>query len=296
MAGPSSPVPDGDDKKIADADWLRGDAPGAKPKATPAGKPRVEDVDHSYDVVEGEDERAEAAAPVPPTIPVRAAPRKPKPKAGGEGEASAPASPPATVEEVWSRGAEWGGHLVLIAIVAAVIGVLIYFAMAATQFLIAFLVAGLGGAALLALCYPIFITLERPVRITPEQAAKDYYAMLSHILPHYRRMWLLLSSAGKVSGEFSSFEEFQSYWKRTLARLQGGKPSPLNPLKFEVAEFNSEKSAGMTVLTAKFTIKVYRGEPSPASEVASYLISSGLVKGPDRMWYLNNGTLPPERK
>ena len=27
--------------------------------------------------------------------------------------------------------------------------------------------------------------------MTPEQAVKDYFAALSHHVPHYRRMWLL---------------------------------------------------------------------------------------------------------
>jgi len=49
------------------------------------------------------------------------------------------------------------------------------------------------------------------------------------------------------------------------------------------------------VINAKFAIKVFRGDPAPGNEVATYLITTGLVKGPDRMWYLNNGKLPNER-
>jgi hypothetical protein len=204
--------------------------------------------------------------------------------------------PPARVDQVWTRGAEWGGSLVKIAIAAAGTGFAVYVALSLSMYFLAFLLIGLGGVIVLALCYPIFITLERPVRITPEQAAKDYYTMLSHLFPHYERMWLLLSTSGQTSREFSSFGQFKRYWKQTLARLQGGKASQINPLRFQVEDFHSEKSAGMTSLNAKFTVKVFRGEPTPDNEVASYLIASGLVKGPDRMWYLNNGMLPNERK
>jgi hypothetical protein len=295
MAGPSSPLPEDDKKKIADANWLANDAPKAKSGGTPVGKAREVDSDHSYDVVDPIDPGPLNAAPVSPVRPVQGAPRKPKTKAEAPDNA-VPSRSPATVDEVWTRRAEWGGHLTLIATVAGGIGLLIYLTMSYVSLMLAFLLFILGGVALLALCYPLFITLERPVRITPEQAAKDYYASLSHFLPHYRRMWLLLSSAGRVSDEFSTYEEFQSYWKRTLAQLAGGTASQFNPLEFTVAEFHSEKSAGMTALSAKFTVKIYRGEVSPANQVASYPITSGLVKGPDRMWYLNNGTIPAARK
>ncbi len=59
--------------------------------------------------------------------------------------------------------------------------------------------SGGGAVGLLLLCYPLFITMERPIRITPEQAVNDYYAALSHSIPHTRRMWLLLSEEGRYS-------------------------------------------------------------------------------------------------
>lgn len=288
----SSPSPSGDDeKKIADADFLFNETPKKKPRpAAPraTGRPSAE-LEEGYDIVEGFDETSDAGEPPPP--PVRAEPPRPKKPRDAAAE-SRPAEPTATVDEVWSRGAEWGGSLMLVAIAAAAIGVLAYIALAIGQLLLAFLVVVLGGLVLIALCYPIFITLERPVRITPEQAVKDYYSMLSHLLPHYRRMWLLLSSAGRTSRDFTSYGDFCKYWKQKLAALQGGKAGALNPLKFQVEDFRSEKSAGMTAINAKFTVKVFRGNSGTDHEVASYPISAGLVKGPDRMWYLNSGTLP----
>src|SRR4051812_22480335 len=109
MPGPSSPKPE-NEKNIADADWLMSDAPKAKPKAAPAGTSRpIAEPDHSYDVIAGPDEPADPGAPLAVPVPP-VAPRKPKPKS--EAAEAVAAGPPATVDQVWSRGAEWGGSLV----------------------------------------------------------------------------------------------------------------------------------------------------------------------------------------
>ena len=152
----------------------------------------------------------------------------------------------------------------------------------------------LSGTALLVLAYPIFITLERPVRVTPEQAIKDYYGALSHLMPHYRRMWLLLSSAGRTSGSFSSFAEFKAYWEERRAELRGNRGGLGTLLRFEVADLQSDTSAGRTALDARFTLNVFLGDESDTEPFRSYWTQTGLVKGPDRMWYLNKGTLPAE--
>lgn len=296
MAGPPPPRPE-DDRNIADADWLMGEAkkpkpaPGSAPKGQGSKPPAAGPDDHSYDLIDAPEEAADAVTPpTPPVRPVAPAPRPRKTKEDAPGPEDS--GPTATVDQVWSRGAEWGGHMTVVGIAAAIVGFLVYVTFSMGYYLPSFFLMGLGGASLIALCYPFFITLERPVRMTPEQAVKDYFAMLSYLLPHYPRMWLLLSSAGRASREFSSYGEFRSYWKQKLAALQGGKPAGLNPLKFQVESFRSDKSAGQTAVNAKFTVKVFRGTIEPGKEVASYSIASGLVKGPDRMWYLNNGTLP----
>src|SRR5437879_1545303 len=118
MAKSTSPPPGDDDQKIADAELLFSDTPKSKPKpkpAPPASTRPSDDLDHSYDLVKGHNAPSESeAAPVPP-IPAPAAPaapRKPKPKLEGEGPV--PTGPPATVDQVWSRGAEWGGNLFIL--------------------------------------------------------------------------------------------------------------------------------------------------------------------------------------
>jgi hypothetical protein len=316
MAKPATPPPGDAEKKIADANWLMRDTaksnPKSKPRSAPSGANPPQEGDHqSYDLAAGDDDlftvdEPEAPPPPVPLPPPSEAPRKRKPNPKLESEwdvTDADAAPheeddaEAAVEQIWSRSAEWGTHLFWVGMAAAAVLFLTYKAVTAVQFLLAFVVLFVGGALLLVLCYPIFITLERPVRITPEQAAKDYFAMLSYPFPFFPRMWLLLSNAGRTGPEFSSYRQFKLYWKRKMASIQGGGAQFVNPLKFKVENFTSEKSAGQTAVNAKYTLKVFRGEPEAGKrEVVSYLVSTSLVKGPDRMWYLNSGTLPTERR
>lgn len=129
---------------------------------------------------------------------------------------------------------------------------LLYFAIGAELYGLSALIVGVGcpGAALLS--YPLLITLERPVRITPEQAARDYFAALSHHLPHYRRMWLLLSARGRVSPQFASYEGFKNYWVKRLEQFREGHAGRFSPLVFNVEEFRAEKNAGKTKIDARF--------------------------------------------
>jgi hypothetical protein len=306
----SAPPPPGDEhkKKVADANWLMGEMSKPKSKPKPASAPpdprqSLDQEDHSYDLAGGDSELFGDADDVSPPVPIAVPPQSSRrPKLKDEWDASdAPASrehedDEAAVEQVWSRGAEWGSHLFWVGLVAGAVLFLAYQAIA-LSILLATLILILGGGLVLVLCYPIFITLERPVRITPEQAAKDYFAMLSYPFPFYPRMWLLLSTAGRSAPEFSSYGQFKTYWKRKLASMQGGRAAFPNPLKFKVENFSSDKSVGQTSLVAKYTLKVFRGDPGPGNkELAAYQISTRLVKGPDRMWYLSSGTIPTERR
>ena len=154
-----------------------------------------------------------------------------------------------------------------------------------------------GGAATVLLSYPLLVTLERPVRITPEQAVLDFYAAASHHFPHYRRMWLLLSDLGRRSGEFSTFEGFRDHWKARVERWRrdggGGKYAPL---KFEVEAFRADKSTGKETSRADYTVNVRLRDREDVGPIESFKMAHGLVKGPDRMWYLNRGVLDPASK
>ena len=114
--------------------------------------------------------------------------------------------PSAMVEETWSRWAEWGPTAFFIACWLGVVLFVVYLLFGMEAYGLAFLTLFGGGIIAIGLSYPILITLERPVRITPEQAVRDYYGALSHHVPHFRRMWLLLSTAGRTSTAYGSLE------------------------------------------------------------------------------------------
>ncbi len=261
---------------------MTGQRAGKRPKAAPDPDPRPEP-------------EPEPAPPPRAEVPTRPKAR-PKPvvidedeSEGGdefEGEAS-------EVDPVWSRWAEWGPDVIRVGVAALGTLVLLWLCSGSLRLLaLAFLV---GGAATVLLCYPILITLERPVRITPEHAVADFFAAASHHFPHYRRMWLLLSAAGRASGPFRDFEHFRSYWRGRIDSWKRDRAGKYAPLRFEVVDFQAAKSTGKSTAGASYTVHVYlRGDDS--KPLASYKMAHGLVKGDDRMWYLNRGTLPSGRE
>ncbi len=208
---------------------------------------------------------------------------------------STPADPSALVPEIWSRVGEWGPNLLLLGGWGAFVAGVIYVAVGQEMYSLAslMLLVGLGVAAVLS--YPILITLERPVRMTPEQAVRDYYAALSHHVPHFRRMWLLLAAAGRVSHSFGSFEGFKGYWTDRLATLKAGRAGALTPLVFEVVDFKSDKSAGKSEIDGEFTVRVYVRGKRAEGPIHTIPCRISFARGPDKMWYLENGMLPTPR-
>lgn len=282
-----------DDDPIADADFLFREASKPDPSRPPSPKPETGDFDE-YEVG-GVDPEPVAVDP-PPVDPPRARPKPEPDRAETRRRPSRVADDEPAVEVVWTRGAEWGPTIVRVGAAVLAVAVVLWLTLSFGNALITMMIMAAGGLLVLALAYPIAITLERPVRITPQQAVEDYYQALSHHFPHFRRMWLLLGRAGKTSGAYGSFEGFQAYWAGRIERLKAtGKASKSTPLLFEVAEFDSDKSAGSTRVDAQYIVRVFvRGRKAEGPiEVAN--IRTELVKGPDRMWYLTDGTLPGER-
>jgi len=229
------------------------------------------------------------APPIPSAREKRQAPKPREPRTERP-EDQSQLDPSELVEEVWSRTAEWGQTLIVVGGWVAISLLFVYFLMG-LHLGLAFLALLLGGAVAVVLSYPILITLERPVRITPEQAVRDYYGALSHHVPHFKRMWLLLSRAGRVSTAFGSFEGFKAYWNDRLGRMREGHAGSMTPLVFDVADFKAEKSAGMTRVEADFTVKVSVRGRRQAGPIGTFPIRIALVRGPDKMWYLEDGTL-----
>jgi hypothetical protein len=196
------------------------------------------------------------------------------------------------VDTVWSRGAEWGPNLLVVAAWLFALALIVYFLFGWELYGLAALVLLVGLIGAVVLSYPILITLERPVRITPEQAVRDFYGALSHHLPHYRRMWLLLARTGRTTSSYGSYEGFKAYWKEKLRTIKGNRAGSLTPLVFEVENFRGEKSSGKSQVNVNFTLKIsVRGQRS-AGPISSIPGQLSLVRGPDKMWYLESGTLP----
>jgi len=288
------PKPRAEAKKeaeIAAADWLMEDPPATEAVRPPS--PIIAPVSgESFDLVDAP-EQGEAGDEVKPPVPAAARPAIPKrPRAAEVQPRAKPVlqSGPA-VEQVWTRTSEWGPtFVVLFCWAAALLGVL-YLTLSAESFELSAMILLAGLLCGVILSYPILITLERPVRITPEQAARDYFGALSHHFPHHRRMWLLLSARGRVSPHFASYEGFRNYWKSRLAQLREGHSGPISPLVFVVEDFRSEKSAGRTEIDATFKVKVFvRGRRSDGP-IWSLPVERTFARGPDGMWYLDDGTL-----
>ena len=194
------------------------------------------------------------------------------------------------VDPIWTRGAEWGSDLVRVGVVGLATLVAAWFMLGVSGGL-TFLVLAIGGAACVLLSYPIAITIERPVRITPEQAVTDFFAAASHHIPHYRRMWLLLSPAARQAGRFTDFGEFRANWRRRIAGWKEGRGGKFTPLSFQIGDFRGDKSVGLTTSHVEYTVQVFVRGQEAGKPINSYRMSHGVVKGPDRMWYLNQGAL-----
>jgi hypothetical protein len=283
------------DAETAAADWLfESDAP-AKPAEQPRHSEPVSGAGEGFDHSEGYGLEAEtiqnmSAASIWGPKPA------PAPTAAPAAPESKQPDPAVLVEEVWTRRAEWGPTLLVVAGWLALVFVFFQVAFNQESYGYAFLGLLLGGLVAIVLCYPILITLERPVRLTPEPAVRDYYGSLAHHRPHFRRMWLLLSTAGRISPAFGSYEGFKAYWAGRLRELRDGRVGSFTPLVFKIEDFTSEKSAGKNRIDVEFKVRVsIRGRRSEGA-IETIPMKIGLVRGPDKMWYLENGVLPSGRE
>lgn len=279
--------------EIAAAELLFRDQPGPSRSApSGAGASAPVEAGESFELADAPDDLGASDPPVAPIPTVdRPAPRaresaRPRPRE------SYPIEPGAAVDIVWSRGAEWGPNLVVVGGWLAGLAIVLYVLTGWEWYWLSFLVLMLGGLGAVVLCYPIFITLERPVRMTPEQALKDFYGALSHHVPHYRRMWLLLARSGRLSSSFGSFEGFKAYWDEKLQTIKGNRAGRWTPLVFEVEGYRGDKSGGKSQVEVKFTLKIYIRGKRQDGPIASIPAQVSMARGPDKMWYLECGTLP----
>lgn len=283
------------DQEIADASFLFQDQPEA---ATPADEVRNTGVrsdlsgpdpeDDGYDLAERP--RASNTPPrhsIPNDLPEspprdRASDRKPEPKT----------ITPSPVDPPWTRLGEWGPTLVRIALGFAALFGIMYMIASVDRLGMTIITLLMGLGVIVLLSYPIAITLERPVRMTPEHAVRDFYGALSHHVPHMRRMWLILSSSGRSATEFDSYSEFRSYWKERITDLKRGKAAGITPLLVRIDDFKADKSAGQEAVEASYTISFFLRGKESEGPLYSVRTETTFSRGPDRMWYLDDGRLP----
>jgi hypothetical protein len=196
------------------------------------------------------------------------------------------------VAQVWTRWAEWGPTLGAVAAAILATAALTWLLFDLDNLAPSVLALSLGLVATLILSYPLVITLERPVRMTPEQAVNDFLGALEHHRPHYRRMWLLLSENGRTSGSYGSFEGFRRYWAARLRTLRGSRVGPYTPLVFRVEGFKGPKSAGLDTTQATFSVVIHARGRRAEAPLANLDVRMTFSRGPDRQWYLDQGTLP----
>lgn len=302
MPHPPQPTPEEPDDHD-DAALLWSDEPESPTRASSApnpnpAAPRVAPGE-SYDLTEPEPgvegDAPRGRRPVPPPIddddepPVRRPSRRPEEEDAGGDRAR---DGDDVVDVVYSRWAEWRSTILRLAALGVGTLILAYFSLDLGSFEVTAVLLLLAMALGVVLAYPILVTLEPPLRLTPEQAVRDYFGALEHYIPQTRRMWLLLSRGGRQSSRFASFEGFQRYWDTRLAALRGSDLSSWTPLVFEVVEYRGDKSAGLDEVTARFTVRVSARGHRADGPIASIPVQSRLMRGPDRQWYLRDGMLP----
>lgn len=289
----SDPVP------AADAGWLLdrpADRPAPPPEPGPeAGPGAGGEGEGTYEVVGGGAE-ADRGDPIPPVV--RREPPPDRARSASEDVQPVPSAEASPVDPLWSRFGEWGTDLLRAA--GTLVGGLLLVALAVrfVGFGAALLALIASAVAVGAALYPVLITLEPPVRLTPEQAVAQYFGAASHARPHFRRMWLLLSDEGKAAPEFGSFDRFRAYWVDRLDRLRAEAPDDplgrwINRLHLRPTAFEAPRSQGLTVVRARFTLEVAPGPDDRAEPIASFTRALRLSRGGDRMWYLDDGRLDP---
>ncbi len=285
MPNPPLPSPE-EPTEPDDAALLWQDESDAKPVDEAPMEPRGAPGE-SYDLTElasGGEGAAPARRPVP--LPLDDSPGRRGSLDAGGGE------PEDVVDVIYTRWAEWRATILRLVGVALATLFVAYFSLDLGWFGVTGAVLLIGMAAGLVLSYPMLVTLERPVRFTPEQTLRDYYGSLEHYIPQVRRMWLLLSRDGRQSSRFASFEGYQRYWETRLASLRGANLSAWTPLVFEIVDYEGEKSGDLDALSARFRVRVSARGHRAEGPIATIPVKARLMRGPDRQWYLRDGMLP----
>lgn len=192
------------------------------------------------------------------------------------------------VDEVWSRWAEWkqplrwAGACIAAAILIAIGGVWIP--------TLIFMIGMAYGS------YHIVITLEIPVRVTPEHAVREFYLAINHWLPNYNRMYKLLTTPARRSTEFFTFSEFRGYWRDKIGRILKSSVW-VNTLDFRIEGYKCRYNPEKNMAAVRYTVRVFPNTRMDSGQpVAEFAVCNTAVKGPDGQWYLNDGRIPESKE
>ena len=205
----------------------------------------------------------------------------------------APVAP--AVEQVWSRGSEWGSTFVVLACwIAAILGIA-YFTLGAELY-------GTDGID------PLGRRLgrRRPQLSDPDHAraagADHARASGSRLLrclvassPPLPSDVALAQRQGRISPQFASYEGFKAYWIARLGQLHEGHAGRFSPLVFQVEEFHAEKSAGKTEIDARFRVRVLVEAAAARGRYGACSSSEALSAGPMACGISTKELWPSER-
>ncbi len=251
------------------------DAAGSPARAAPQG---------GYDIVGPPAERPEPARPEPPAAPAATGLDEVSAAAGSTFQPAGPAASDPVVRRVWGRRREWAWPMLWMVASIAFVVLLRYSVLSASLLVLAI---GIGAGA-----YQIAITLERPVRVTAQHAAQEFYGALNHRFPNYRRAYGLLTAGGQRSERFMDLAGFRAYWNAVRGGFSRA-PAWLRPPELRVEKFECHYDAGKTTAEIEYVLRVVWPRKAATSEPLAQIPMRNLaVRGPDGMWYLNSGSLP----
>lgn len=235
--------------------------------------------DEDYRVLEPSSEEAPSVF-----VPAGETASRGAPATVAEGDLEQPETLP-EVRRVWNWSDELWRDLVIAAALVW-LGIFVYNYEPIRLLLVVALVAGGLAWAI----YKVSVSIERPVRVTPEQALGEYYQALAHHVPSYRRMYLLLTRDAQRAPEFGSFGAFRTYWQYRLGQLRP-QGSWWQPIDFQLFNVRTKYTPTRDFAEARGTLHLFiRGwEREP---LAKFRFRVNLVKGPDGSWYLDDGRLP----
>ncbi len=139
--------------------------------------------------------------------------------------------------------------------------------------------------------YRFVITIEPPVRTTPEQGMREFLEAFCHRFPNYRRMYDFLTGDEQSSSKWGvePRKGFKRYWLDQKREILGeGYPCRAVAYRMERVHTEYNKQRNFARIECRLTL-FPRG---PAEKGQARPVEMTLAKGTDNCWYLNEGKLP----